>query len=247
MGLHRFDRVLGAGGMKPTAGRLAERQQRLQWREQNLVSSYENYKNRASHVSDVTPARRQRARSSASTSLYVRPTMAGRATKISSTGCLSFCLCSRNASLINRRARFRMFALPSLRLAMKPTLVSSTVFPLNQLSASNCPPSRFPSDRILANSVPRVRCSRFRNRYVPAAATWLARFALVPSDRCQPFPSLSSPVRNDAASRLGFGTGVESVLSFSPSLRWLISSFHADLSVGGMITTPLGTVKACDR
>src|SRR5689334_6055604 len=128
VGLHRFNRVLRTGGMKPTAGRLAERQQRLQWREQNLVSSYENYKNRANHVSVVTPARRQRARSSASTSLYVRPTMAGRATKISSTGCLSFCLCSRNASLINRRARFRTFALPILRLVTNPTLVSSTVF-----------------------------------------------------------------------------------------------------------------------
>lgn len=174
VGLHRFNRVLRAGGMKSTAGRLAHRQQRLQWREQNLVSSYENYKNRANHVSVVTPARRQRARSSASTSLYVRPTMAGRATKISSTGCLSFCLCSRNASRISRRARFRICALPTLRLVTKPTLVSSTMFPHNQLSASNCPPSRFPSERIFANSLPRVRCSRFRNRYVPVAATWLA-------------------------------------------------------------------------
>jgi len=55
--------------------------------------------------------------------------------------------------------------------------------------AALTPLSRFPSERILAKSEPRVRCSRFRNRYVPAAATWLARFAFVKSDRCQPFPS----------------------------------------------------------
>jgi len=177
MTLDGIDRVLRTGGMKPAAIRHAGGQQHLQRRNRDLINPYETYKNRSNHVSVVTPARRQRARSSASTSLPLHPTIAGRATKINCTGCLSFRLFSRYASRINRRARFRTVAFPILRLVTNPTLVSSTVFPLNQLSASSRPPSRFPSVRIRAKSAPRVRCSRLPNRFAPAAHTWSARFA----------------------------------------------------------------------
>ncbi len=232
--LDRLDGVLGTRRMEAATGRLADRQEGLQRRERYPVGSYEYYKNRSNHVSDVTPARRQRARSSASTSRQLHPTMAGRATKITITGCLSFCLFSRYASRINRRARFRTVALPSLRLVMKPTLVSSTVFPLNQLSASSRPPSRFPSVRTRAKSEPRVRCSRLPNRNVPAAHTWPARFASR-SHWSQPFPARSSSARDQGAARLRLGSGQKPVLSLSSSFRWLIGSFHVAPACGRIV------------
>jgi hypothetical protein len=169
-----------------------------------------------------SPARRNDAKKSLSTSANFLPAMELRATKINSMGWVNSCWCSRKLSRSRRRARTRCTAPPIFLLVTTPNLGLAPSGSLFQFATRQ--PARAVHPAVGCGENPGSASPAKRGPTATVSA--LGRSWTRESDRCQTFAALAAAIGQNGAATFAGITVQKSVLAFAADFRRLILAFH---------------------